>query len=68
MSHVNTLLLKLKLKWDELIHRTEGQDLVEYALVMGILCFGVAASSQFISASLAKAFTNLNTTMSSYVS
>jgi Flp pilus assembly pilin Flp len=65
---VQTLLVKLHLKLEELIYRTEGQDMVEYALVIGLLCLGVASSSRFLASSLATAFNNLNSTLTSYSS
>jgi len=65
---VNTLLLKLYLKLQELTEREAGQDIVEYALVLGLLSFGITAASNFLAGSLATAFDGLNTTVGSYVS
>lgn len=67
-KNVNTLLLKLYLKFDELLSRTEGQDLVEYALVLGMLSFGITAANNFLAGALAKAFYGISTTVGSYVS
>ena len=65
---MQTLLMELRFKLHELLHNTDGQDMVEYALVIAILCLGVTASSQFLSASLAKTFGNISGTVGSYVS
>ena len=65
---VQTLLLKLQFKIEELANREEGQDMVEYALVVGLICFGAASASQFLAAGLATTFSNLNTSLGSYVS
>lgn len=62
------LLLKLQFKIEELTQREEGQDMVEYALVVGLIAFGAASASQFVSSSLATAFSNINSTLGSYVS
>lgn len=65
---VNTLLLKLHIKLEDLASRVDGQDMVEYALVLGLLSFGVTAATKFLAQSLASAFSGLNTTMTNYIS
>jgi Flp pilus assembly pilin Flp len=47
---------------------TDGQDLVEYALVIGLLSFGITASSNFLATALVTAFKGISTTLGSYVS
>jgi pilus assembly protein Flp/PilA len=56
---MNNLLLKLYVKFQELKDREEGQDLVEYALVVALIAFGATTgingafsnvSSQLVSA------------------
>ena len=37
---MNTMLLKLYVKFQDLASREEGQDLVEYALVVALIAFG----------------------------
>ena len=65
---MNTLLLKLHLRIDELLSRIDGQDMVEYALVLGMLSFGITAASNFLAGALATAFKGISTTVGSYVS
>jgi Flp pilus assembly pilin Flp len=65
---VNTLLLRLHLRIDELLSSIDGQDMVEYALVLGMLSFGITAASNFLAAALATAFKSISTTVGSYVS
>jgi len=65
---VNTLLLRVYVKLEELACRPEGQDMVEYALVLGMLSFGITAASKFLATSLATAFLGLSTTVGSYIS
>jgi len=42
--------------------------MVEYALVLGLICFGAASASKFLSAALATTFENLSSSVGSYVS
>jgi Flp pilus assembly pilin Flp len=65
---MNTMLLKMYLKFQELTSREEGQDMVEYALVLGLICFGAASASKFLSAALAQTFDNISSNVGSYVS
>jgi Flp pilus assembly pilin Flp len=37
---MNTMLLKLYAKFQDLMNREEGQDLVEYALVLALITVG----------------------------
>lgn len=65
---MHTILLKLHLKLQDLASRVEGQDMVEYALVLGLLSFGITAASQFLANSLASALEGISSTMGSYIS
>jgi Flp pilus assembly pilin Flp len=62
------MLLKLYIKLQDLGSSVEGQDMVEYALVLGLLSFGVTAATNFLARSLASAFQGISTTMGSYTS
>jgi len=64
---MNTLLLKLYIKIQDLASREGGQDLVEYALLCAMLSFGWIASVQKIAAALNTAFGNVSTSLGSYV-
>jgi pilus assembly protein Flp/PilA len=65
---VNTMLLKLYIKFQALVSREEGQDLVEYALVVALVAFGCTTGMKALSAALAKAFQGISTNLGSYVS
>jgi pilus assembly protein Flp/PilA len=41
---MNNLLLKLYVKFQELKNHEEGQDLVEYALVVALIAFGATGN------------------------
>jgi pilus assembly protein Flp/PilA len=65
---VNNIVLKHYLRLKELLSREEGQDMVEYALVVGLISFGATASSQFLAQGLSQAFSNISSTLGSYTS
>lgn len=65
---MNTLLLKQYVKFQELSSREEGQDMVEYALVIALICFGATAATQFLAAGLSQAYGTISTSLASYTS
>jgi pilus assembly protein Flp/PilA len=62
---MNNLILKLYVKIRALIDRNEGQDLVEYALVVALVAFGATAALQTLGSGLNSAFTNISSTLAS---
>ncbi len=66
-THMNTALLKLYIKIQELASREEGQDLVEYALVVALIAFGATAGMKALAGGLNTAFGQISTTLGSYV-
>jgi pilus assembly protein Flp/PilA len=65
---MNTMLLKLYVKFQDLASREEGQDLVEYALVVALIAFGATAGMKALATGLNTAFSGISTTLGSYVS
>ena len=65
---MNNMLLKLYVKFQDLASREEGQDLVEYALVVALIAFGATAGMKSLSSGLNTAFNNISTTLGSYTS
>ena len=65
---MNTMLLKLYVKFQDLASREEGQDLVEYALVVALIAFGATAGMKALATGLNSAFGNISSTLGSYVS
>jgi len=65
---MNTMLLKLYVKFQDLTSREEGQDLVEYALVVALIAFGATAGMKSLATGLNTAFSNISGTLGSYVS
>jgi pilus assembly protein Flp/PilA len=62
------VLYKLYVKLYFLIGSEEGQDLVEYALVVALIAFGATAGMKSLAGGLSKAFQGISTTLGSYVS
>ena len=62
---MNTMLLKLFVKLQDLASREEGQDLVEYALVVALIAFGATAGMKSLATGLNTAFIGISTTLSS---
>ena len=65
---MNTLLLKLVIKFQEFSSLEEGQDLVEYALVVALVSFGATAGMKALATALTTGFSGISTTLGSYVS
>ncbi len=65
---MNTMLLKLYVKFQDLASREEGQDLVEYALVVALIAFGATAGMKALATGLNAAFQGISTTLGSYIS
>jgi pilus assembly protein Flp/PilA len=62
---MNNLILKLYVNFQALMDREEGQDLVEYALVVALVAFGATAALQSLGSGLNSAFTNISSTLAS---
>jgi pilus assembly protein Flp/PilA len=60
---MNTLLLKMYVKFQDLASREEGQDLVEYALVVALIAFGAIAGMKVLASGLNNAFNTISTTL-----
>jgi pilus assembly protein Flp/PilA len=65
---MNNMLLKMYVKFQDLTSREEGQDLVEYALVVALIAFGATAGMKALAGGLNTAFNNISTTLSLYIS
>jgi pilus assembly protein Flp/PilA len=64
---MNTMLLKVYIKFQDLASREEGQDLVEYALVVALIAFGATAGMSALAGGLNKAFNTISTQLGTYV-
>jgi len=64
---MNTLLLELHCRLQDWTSREEGQDLVEYALVVALIAFAATAGMKSLATGLSTAFKGISTTLGSYV-
>ncbi|HEX7729682.1 MAG TPA: Flp family type IVb pilin [Terracidiphilus sp.] len=64
---MNSLYIKMMVKLQEMMKREEGQDLVEYALVVALIAFGAVAGMSALAGGINSAFSNISNTLSSYV-
>lgn len=62
---MNNLLLNLYIKFQALKNGEEGQDLVEYALVVALIAFGATAGMSALAGGINKAFQTISTTLGS---
>jgi pilus assembly protein Flp/PilA len=63
---MNTLFLNLLIKFQDFSSRQEGQDMVEYALVVALVAFGATAGMKALATGLNTAFRNISTNLSTY--
>jgi pilus assembly protein Flp/PilA len=64
---MNNLLIKLYVKFQDFATREEGQDLVEYALVVALIAFGTTAGMKSLATGISTAFTNISTALSTNI-
>ena len=65
---MNRLLLHLLTRIQTLRAAEDGQDLVEYALVVALVAFGATAALKTLGTGLNHAFTNISSTLASSLS
>jgi pilus assembly protein Flp/PilA len=61
--NANDILFKLYFKVKDLAKREEGQDLVEYGLVVGLICLGAVASMTTIGSQVSTIFSKIASDM-----
>jgi pilus assembly protein Flp/PilA len=61
---VNTLLVNTYLKIQELMSREEGQDLVEYALLITLIALAVVGGVNHVASAVNNTFSRISTTLS----
>jgi pilus assembly protein Flp/PilA len=63
---MNDKLLKLVIKLQILLDE-QGQDLIEYALVVALIAFAATAGMSSVATAINAAFTSIGTTLTGYV-
>jgi pilus assembly protein Flp/PilA len=64
---MNMMLIQLYSKLQDLKNREEGQDLVEYALVVALIAFGSVTAMSALAGGINTAFTQISATLSSNI-
>ena len=64
---MNDLMIKMYVAVKSMIEREEGQDLVEYALVVALIAFGAITGMTFLAKGLNNAFSGIATTLTTNV-
>jgi pilus assembly protein Flp/PilA len=59
-------LLKLSVKMQTLLMNEEGQDLIEYALVVALIAFAATVGMKSLATDINAAFIAIGTTLTSY--
>jgi pilus assembly protein Flp/PilA len=60
-------MLKLYIKFQSLLSQEEGQDLVEYALVVALIALAATVGMNSLASAINTGFTNIGTTLSSSI-
>jgi pilus assembly protein Flp/PilA len=67
---MNDILIKIYIKFyfklQDLASREEGQDLVEYAMLVALIAFGATAGMRALAKGLNTSFSNISSTLGSY--
>jgi pilus assembly protein Flp/PilA len=61
---LKTLFIKNYLKVQELLHQEEGQDLVEYALLITLIALAVVGGVNHVASAINNTFSRISTTLS----
>ncbi|HUV68227.1 MAG TPA: hypothetical protein VMW15_01100 [Terracidiphilus sp.] len=64
---MNKFLFNLYVKFQDLKNGEEGQDLVEYALVVALIAFGATAGMGALATGINNAFNTISTSLASSV-
>jgi pilus assembly protein Flp/PilA len=64
---MHDLILKTYVRLQDVISREDGQDLVEYALVVSLLAFGSVAGMHALSGGINSAFNTVSTKLMSNI-
>jgi pilus assembly protein Flp/PilA len=61
---LSAMLFKLQVKINDLLVREEGQDLVEYALVVALIAFGAVTAMKGLGTEINLAFKTISSNLS----
>jgi pilus assembly protein Flp/PilA len=64
---MNETLLKLSVKLQTLMMHEEGQDLIEYALVVALIAFAAVTSMKTLASDINQAFLGIGTSLNNNI-
>lgn len=64
---MKNILLAFSIKVQDLAKREDGQDLIEYSLIVALVSLGATASMHALAGGISTAFSGLSTTLGTYV-
>jgi pilus assembly protein Flp/PilA len=64
---MNEMILKMYVKMQALMAREEGQDLVEYALVVALIAFGAVTAMKGLSTEINTAFATISSDLAASI-
>jgi len=64
-TNMKDILLKLYIKFQDLLTQDEGQDLVEYALIVALIALACVAGMGKLATAINNGFSTLGTTLTS---
>ena len=65
---MNNLMISMTAKLQTLLKNEEGQDLVEYGLVVALVAFGAVAAMKILGTEISAVFSQISSTLSSAIS
>jgi pilus assembly protein Flp/PilA len=60
---MNNLMMKMYVKFQDLKDREEGQDLVEYALLVSLIALAAITGVNDVAGAVTKVFTSISTSL-----
>jgi pilus assembly protein Flp/PilA len=64
---MNTMLLKLYVKFQDLMSREEGQDLIEYALLVALISLAAVAAITGLASNMTLVFSRISSTFAAAI-
>ncbi len=64
---MNKLMINILVKVQDLLKNEEGQDLVEYGLVVALVAFGAVAAMKALGSEISVVFSDITSTLTSAV-
>jgi pilus assembly protein Flp/PilA len=64
---MNALMLRTYLLLEQMLEKEEGQDLVEYALIVALIAFGAINGMHFLASGINHAFSSIAVTLTTDV-